>query len=120
LDAARDRAEALLAGLRGVAPDLLVNGESRLGPIVNVSLPGQYGKSLVAMLSLEGVYISHTAACQARRSEVSPVLRAAYPSEPLRAEGATRWSVSERTTSEDVARAVEALGRIVALGAWGR
>jgi cysteine desulfurase len=116
LKIASARSEELLAGLRDVAPDLVVNGspEARLGPILNVSFPDQYGKSLVAALSLEGVCISHTAACQARRSEVSPVVRAAYPREPARAVGATRWSVSERVTSEEIAFAVQAAKRLVA------
>jgi cysteine desulfurase len=112
---ARRRADELLAGLRDVAPGLVVNGslEARLGPILNVSFPDQYGKSLAAALSLQGVCISHTAACQARRSEVSPVVRAAYPDEPARAAGATRWSVSERVTSEDISFAVEAVKRLL-------
>ena len=46
------------------------------------------GLGAVAALSLEGVCISHTAACQARRSEASPVVRAAYPEAPERAVGA--------------------------------
>ena len=110
------RADELLAALRTIAPALLVNGalDTRLGPVLNLSFPGQYGKSLVAALSLYGICISHTAACQARRSEYSPVVRAAYASEPERAVGATRWSVSERVTSEDIACAVSALKKILA------
>jgi len=116
LKLARERAEVLLAGLRTVTPGLVVNGsaEARLGPILNVSFPDQYGKAMVAALSLEGVCISHTAACQARRSEVSPVVRAAYPDDPARAAGATRWSVSERVTPEDIAFAVDAVKRLLA------
>jgi len=115
LASARARAEELLAGLRAIAPGMLVNGaaEARLGPLLNVSFAGQYGKSMVAALSLEGVCISHTAACQARRAEASPVVRAAYPEVPERAVGATRWSVSERVTSDEVRVAVEATARVL-------
>jgi len=50
---------------------------------------------------------------RAGRAEASPVVRAAYPDEPERAVGATRWSVSERVTSEDVRVAVEATARVL-------
>jgi len=113
---ARVRAHELLAGLRELEPDLLVNGaaDARLGPILNVSFPGRFAKSLVAALSLEGVCISHTAACQARSTDVSPVVRAAYPGPPDRAAGATRWSVYEHVTAEDIARALAATKRVLA------
>ena len=60
LTATRARADELLEGLRAIAPGLLVNGaaKARLGPLVNVSFPGQYGNPMVAALSLEGVCIS--------------------------------------------------------------
>ncbi len=111
-----ERLRAVLAALRTIAPALLVNGalETRLGAILNLPFPGQYGKSLIPALSLYGICISHIAACQARRPEYSPVVRGAYASEPERAVGATRWSVSERVTSEDVACAISALKEILA------
>lgn len=117
LASARARATELLDGLRALEPDLLVNGaaDARLGCILNVSFPGRFGKSLVSALSLEGVCISHTAACQARLTDVSPVVRAAYPSAPDRAAGATRWSMSERVTSEEITRALEAMRRILSV-----
>ena len=117
LKIASDRADELLSSLRVVSPNLVVNGtpESRLGPVLNLSFPDQYGKSLVAALSLEGICISHTAACQARRSEISPVVRAAYPNDPARAAGATRWSVSERTKPEDIALAADVMERLLSL-----
>jgi cysteine sulfinate desulfinase/cysteine desulfurase-like protein len=81
--------------------------------VLNVSLPGLLAKSFVSALSLEGVCISHTAACQARSEEMSPVVRAAYPGSLERAANATRWSVSEVVTSEDIARACAAVGRVL-------
>jgi cysteine desulfurase len=113
LTVARERADELLAAFREIDPEVVINGDAgaRLGPIVNVSFTGQYGKSLAAALSLEGVCVSHTAACQASREEVSPVVRAAYPSAPERAVAATRWSVSEHVTLDDIREAVAALRR---------
>src|SRR5262249_10781002 len=108
-------ADELIEALRRLEPKLLVNGEARLGPIVNLSLPNQYGKSMVAALSLDGVCIAHTAACQATREQASPVVRAAYPAEPERAIAATRWSVSERTTSDEIHNGVDAVKRLLAL-----
>jgi cysteine desulfurase len=110
---ARSLGDRLLEGLRAIDPALLVNGapESRLGPIVNVSFPGLLGRSLVTALSMRGVCISHTAACQSRLVDASPVVRAAYPDAngSERAAGATRWSVSERTTESEIDRALEAM-----------
>jgi cysteine desulfurase len=112
---ARAAGDELLTGLRALEPDLLVNGaeDARLGTIVNVSFPGLLAKSVVSALSLEGVCISHTAACQARSAEMSPVVRAAYPSSVERAASATRWSVSETVTRDEIARALEALRRVL-------
>ena len=70
------------------------------------------------ILSMEGIAISHTAACQAVHAEVSPVVHAAYPKEPERAESATRWSVSEATTEADIARAREVLARVLPRQRW--
>ncbi|WP_394839456.1 aminotransferase class V-fold PLP-dependent enzyme [Pendulispora rubella] len=116
LETARQLANRLLQGLRAIEPTLLLNGDegARLGPIVNVSFPGRFGKSLVSALSLEKICISHTAACQARHSEMSPVVRAAYPDTLARAEGATRWSVSERVTEDEIDHALETTRKILA------
>jgi cysteine desulfurase len=114
LATARARAAVLFASMRELEPELLRNGaqEALLGTTLNVTFPGRAGTSMVSALSLEGVCIAHTASCQSRDEQVSPVVRAAYPAEPQRAANATRWSVSEHTTEEDVARAVAALARI--------
>ncbi len=113
---ARELGERLLQGLLAVDAGVMINGaqDARLGPIVNVSLPGKSGKAIASALSLEKVCISHTAACQARLSEVSPVVRAGYPGAPERAEGATRWSVSERVTDSEIECAVETAKKLLA------
>lgn len=115
LEIAQARAAELVERLRLVEPDVLRNGASEhlLGPIVNVTLPGRSASSLVSALSLEGVCIAHTASCQARDEKISPVVRAAYPEDHKRAAWATRWSVTEHTTSAELEGAAAALGRIV-------
>ncbi|MCL2724320.1 MAG: aminotransferase class V-fold PLP-dependent enzyme [Polyangiaceae bacterium] len=117
---AKEKALALARALQEVEPKMILNGEEslRLGTILNVSFPGVRAKSLIQMLSMEGIAISHTAACQAVREEVSPVVHAAYPKEPERAASATRWSVSESTTDEEIACAREVIERILPRHRW--
>jgi len=117
LSAARAKAAVLLEKLRAVEPRLVRNGDEStlLGPIVNLSFPGRPARSLVSALSLENVCIAHTAACRSRDEDMSPVVRAAYPTDPTRAPTATRWSVTERTTDADLDYAAAAFARIVAV-----
>jgi cysteine sulfinate desulfinase/cysteine desulfurase-like protein len=107
---ARALASRLIAGLEEIDPAVFINGapSARLGPIVSASFPGVAGKALVTALSMRGVCISHTAACQSRRVDASPVVRAAYPDAPERAVGATRWSVSEHLDDAAIDRALGA------------
>ena len=115
LAAARRRADELLDGLKQLDPDVRVNGAgaARLGTIVDVSFPRVEALGLVVQLGLEGVAVSHTAACQARVREWSPVVRAAYPDEAERAVGAVRFSVSEHVVADDVARALAILAPLL-------
>lgn len=114
LVSARQRGDELINLLHRQFPGVHVNGQlaARLGPIVNVSIPGVVGKSLVAALALEGVCISHTAACHASRSDFAPVVRAAYPHTPERAVTATRWSLGEDVEADELAHAMNVLARI--------
>ncbi len=111
---AQERASELIKGLQSIEPGLRVNGapEARLGPIVNVSFADISGKTLAASLSLERVFISHTSACQAALVDLSPVVRHAYPDDPWRANNATRWSVSERTTESEILGALGVVARV--------
>ena len=84
------------------------------GTIVDVSFPLVEALGLVVQLGLEGVAVSHTAACQARVREWSPVVRAAYPDEG----GARRWSgavqcLRARRPRTDVARALAILAPLL-------
>jgi cysteine desulfurase len=111
----RDRAERRLREL-----GLVINGEQapgvgpRVATVVNASVPGAAGPELVAALDLEGVCVSHGAACSSGLAEPSPVLRAMYPDEPERARGALRLSFGPETQETDVDFALAALATVLA------
>jgi cysteine desulfurase len=107
----RDRLErALVARGARVAAD----GAARVATVTNVAFPGRRGDVLVAALDVEGVCASSGAACSSGVAAPSEVLRAMYPAEPWRAEGALRLSLGPETSDADVRGAVEALDRILA------
>ena len=117
LRVARERERALWEVMRAASPAVVVNGaeDLRTGTMLNVSFPGVSGKALSSALGLERICISHTSACQASRADASPVVRAAYLGSPERAVGATRWSLSERVTKEDIERVASVLPRVLAM-----
>lgn len=100
--ARRDRLEAALVDL-GAS----VNGEGlRVATVTNVAVPGWNGSRLVAALDLEGLCVSHGAACSSGVDAPSPVIAAMYPDAPWRAASALRVSLGEATTDDDVDRAI--------------
>ncbi len=104
----RDRLQAALVDLGGVP-----NGEPPRAPhVVNLSWPGWRGDELCAALDLEGVAISSGSACSAGTAEPSPVLTAMVG--VARAASATRLSLGEETTPDEVTRAIEAFRRVIA------
>jgi cysteine desulfurase len=111
----RDRLEGALhdhgAQLNGHDPTL---DTPRVNTVSNVSLPGWRSDMLVAALDIEGLCASSGAACSSGLAEPSPVLRAMYPQEPARAESALRLSLGPETTDDEVERAVDVLGRVLA------
>ena len=114
---ARERERELWEVMRAASPDVVVNGADglRTGTILNVSFSGVSGKALSSALGLERICISHTSACQASRADASPVVRAAYLGSPERAVGATRWSLSESVTKDDIERVASVLPRVLAM-----
>ena len=104
--------ERLLAGLRAHRSDLVVNaGPSRLGPILDVSVPGLDARHLEAALDLHGVAVARTSACRQRLDDGSAVVAAAFPDEPWRATTATRWSAGWTTSDADIDGAIVAFAR---------
>ncbi|MEM7433512.1 MAG: cysteine desulfurase family protein [Myxococcota bacterium] len=106
----RDAIERHLVSLGGV-----VNGVSpRTSTASNVSFEGWDGAVLVAALDLEGVCVSTGAACSSGVQAPSEVLLAMYPDEQWRAGSAVRISLGIETRDDEIARAREAFGVVLA------
>lgn len=106
----RDRLERALVDLGAQ-----VNGAEgpRVASVSNVSISGWRGDILVAALDVEGLCASSGAACSSGLGAPSPVLRAMYPDEPVRAESALRLSLSVETTESEVEQAIHILRRVL-------
>lgn len=104
----RDRLEAGLVAL-GARP---LGGGLRVAHVTCCIFPGWVGAELVAALDLEGVAVSSGAACSAGTVEASPVVAAVAGD--AHAASSIRASLGETTSEDDVTRAIEAFGRVVA------
>jgi cysteine desulfurase len=106
----RDRLET---GLEDRFPSIRINGhrEKRLPNTLSVSFRGLEANTIVSELS-EAVAVSAGAACHADRVDVSAVLEAMkVPVEE--AMGTIRLSTGRGTTTDEIDRALEAIGDIV-------
>ncbi|MGF1466022.1 MAG: cysteine desulfurase family protein [Sandaracinaceae bacterium] len=112
-----DRRDAVAAALRSAGAAVNATAGPRVATVAHASVRGARGPVLVAALDLEGIAASSGAACSSGLDEPSPVLRAMYPDEPWRAEGALRLSLGPSTTDEDIERAGAALARVLARAA---
>ncbi len=106
--------ERLLAGLLERVPDLAVNGhpEERLPGLLNVSVLGVEGESILLNLDLKGIAASSGSACAAGSTEPSHVLKAMGLA-PAALHGALRFSLGRGNTDADVDRLLEVLPPIV-------
>lgn len=94
-------------GLLAARGDAVRNGDGDwLGTILSVSFRELAGREVEHVLDLEQVSISRTSACRQRFDAGSQIVSTAYPDEPWRSLGATRWSVGWSTTESDVDAAV--------------
>ena len=111
LDALRTE---LIAGMRAVVPDLIVNGhpDERLPGLAHLTFPGCEGDSLLMLLDAQGVECSTGSACAAGVAQPSHVLLA-MGANPDAARGSLRFSLGHTSTGEDVAAAVAAIGPAV-------
>jgi cysteine desulfurase len=96
----RDRLERGLQDLGGI-PNR--SQGARVATVANVSFRGRSGPALVAALDLEGLCVSHGAACSSGKQEPSTVVMSLHPQERWRAESALRFSLGPETTEQDVA-----------------
>jgi len=106
--------DAIAAGLRRLAPDLVVFGEGapRLPNTLSFSIPGLDAPTAVMRLDLAGVAVSSGSACASGKVARSPVL-AAMGVSPALAAGALRVSLGWNTTESDGTRCLAACERLV-------
>src|SRR2546430_7901157 len=105
--------DQLWRGIADVFPDAQQNGDPahRLANTLNTSFIGIDSETMLMALDLEGVCASSGSACMVGSVRASHVLLAmGLPMESARS--AIRFSLGRRTTSEEIASAVDALEQI--------
>lgn len=108
IGALRDRLEK---GMRNVAPDLVIHGET-VGRVANTSfftLPGLKAETGQIAFDLEGIAVSAGSACSSGKVGASYVLTAMGRDAKM---GALRISLGVDTTPAEIDRAVDIMGRI--------
>ena len=97
-------------------PGVMLNGHSinRLPNIVNISIEGVEGPTLLMNLDRKGVYASSGSACSSGSIEPSHVLKAIGLSNTL-ASGGIRFSLGRTTTMDELNKTVEVMSDIVTI-----
>jgi len=110
--ALRDRLER---GLLERIPETFVNGdpEHRLANTTNIGFAGLEAESILLLLSEQGVCASAGAACASGSLEPSHVIQAMGIPERI-AHGAVRFSLSSRTTAEEIEKVLEIMPPLIA------
>jgi cysteine desulfurase len=114
--ARRDRIERALIELgaaRGIEIATNADEGMRVATVSSTSVRGWRGTALVAALDLEGVAVASGAACSSGLDAPSPVILAMHDDEPWRAKSALRISLGPETTDDELALALDALGRVL-------
>ncbi|SDN98177.1 cysteine desulfurase family protein [Lentzea jiangxiensis] len=111
LTALRDE---LIASVRAVVPDVVLNGDpaDRLPGNAHLTFPGCEGDSLLMLLDARGVECSTGSACTAGVAQPSHVL-VAMDVEPALARGSLRFSLGHTSTRADVEKLVSVIGPVV-------
>ncbi len=106
--------DQLLAGIRTIVPDVIVNGglKGRIAGNLNVSIPGARGETLLLLFDQAGIAVSTGSACQSGALDPSHVLLA-LGLDPATADGSIRFSLGRVSTDADIAAALEALPEVV-------
>jgi cysteine desulfurase NifS len=109
-DEVRERRDLLEQGVRGLLPKARRNGHAtqRLPNLLNLTLPGLRGESLVVAMDAHGIAFSSGSACKAGSPEPTHVLMAMGRSEE-EAHCAVRFSLSFDTTRQDVEDTISTL-----------
>ncbi|MET9634175.1 cysteine desulfurase family protein [Lentzea sp. NPDC006480] len=106
--------EELIASVRAVVPDVIVNGDpvDRLPGNAHLTFPGCEGDSLLMLLDARGVECSTGSACTAGVAQPSHVLLA-MGVEPALARGSLRFSLGHTSTRADVEKLAAVIGPVV-------
>jgi cysteine desulfurase len=106
--------EELVAGVLRTVENVSVNGhpDQRLPGIANLTFTGCEGDALLMLLDARGVECSTGSACSAGVAQPSHVLTA-MGAGAAEARGTLRFSLGSRSTADDVAAAVAAIGPAV-------
>jgi cysteine desulfurase len=107
--------DELIASVRAVVPDAIVNGDPgplRLPGNAHLTFPGCEGDSLLMLLDAKGIECSTGSACTAGVAQPSHVLLA-MDVEPALARGSLRFSLGHTSTEQDVHDLAEAIGPVV-------
>lgn len=107
----RDR---LHRGVEELLPEAVLNGprEHRLPNVLNLTLPGLRGESIVLAMDQRGVALSSGSACKAGSPEPTHVLLAMGCSEE-QAHCSVRFSLCRGITAEHVDRVIDALAAVL-------
>lgn len=102
-----------LKELKTEIPDLILNGhpEKRLPNNINVCIPNIEGESILLMLDSFNISASTGSACSSLSLEPSYVLRAIGCQDEL-IHGSVRFSLSTKTTKEDLTFSAQKLGEV--------
>ncbi|MDN5854801.1 MAG: cysteine desulfurase, partial [Actinomycetia bacterium] len=106
--------ERLIAGVRRLVPDVVVNGDDQPGPthrlanVAHLTFPGCEGDSLLMLLDAQGIECSTGSACSAGVPQASHVLLA-MGHDDRSARGSLRFSLGHDSTESDVDALLTAL-----------
>ena len=110
----RDRLErGILQACPGSVVNTTVDPELRLWSTTNIGFPRLEAEALLLSLSELGVCVSAGSACASGSLDPSPVLLAMGVEEQI-AHGSIRLSLGRETTIEEIDRAIEVIGGVVA------
>ncbi len=104
----------LLERFKAAVPELIVNGPdpANAAPhIINLGFPGVRGEVMLHALESERIYVSTGSACSSKKLKVSAVLTEMGIA-PAKAEWALRFSLSPRTTRDEIDYAADRAGAL--------
>ncbi|MFJ7727054.1 cysteine desulfurase family protein [Neobacillus sp. NPDC097160] len=107
--------EVLLQKLRELEVEFAINGslEYSLPHVLNLSFPGTSVEAMLVNLDLAGIAVSSGSACTAGSIEPSHVLVAMFGKQSERLINSIRFSFGFNTTTEEVMKAAEEIGKVV-------